>query len=145
MAHHREDANKRAVTIFCGWRPQRVIQSGGRVINGLLAGALPAIHVQDLAGQERGQVEIENRIDDVTHFSHAADRMHHAKHGVRLGGRLGDLIMPGETPLARIPARAYSMANDRVAAFRPPLTSEARTDCTLLFALSVSVVVALAR
>jgi hypothetical protein len=40
-------------------------------------------------------------------------------------------MMPGETALTRTPRDAYSMASDLVAAARPPLVSEVRTDGAL--------------
>ena len=36
-------------------------------------------------------------------------------------------MIPGETALTRMPREAYSMANDLVAAARPPLVSAAST------------------
>src|SRR5207248_9093899 len=46
--------------------------------------------------------------------------------------RSSDLrMMPGATVLTRMPRAAYSMARDRVTAFRPPLVREARAEGTL--------------
>ena len=39
-------------------------------------------------------------------------------------------MMPGDTAFTRMPRLAYSIASDLVAAFRPPLVSEASTDGT---------------
>ena len=59
------------------------------------------------------------------------------------GACIGVLMMPGDTALTRMPFLAYSIASDLVAAFRPPLVSEASTDGTLLLAWSTRLVVML--
>ena len=41
-------------------------------------------------------------------------------------------MIPGETAFTRMPAFAYSIASDFVAAFKPPLVNEASTEGTLL-------------
>ncbi|MNH47262.1 hypothetical protein D3C79_1104150 [compost metagenome] len=51
--------------------------------------------------------------------------------------------MPGLTAFTRIPRLAYSMARDLVAALRPPLVSEAKTDGTPSMAWSTRLVVML--
>lgn len=50
------------------------------------------------------------------------------------GACIGDLMIPGDTAFTRMPAFAYSIASDFVAAFNPPFVSDASTDGTLLFA-----------
>ena len=46
------------------------------------------------------------------------------------GGCIGVLMTPGETAFTRMPRLAYSIASDLVAAFRPPLVSDASTEGT---------------
>ncbi|MNL88227.1 hypothetical protein D3C87_2178100 [compost metagenome] len=49
--------------------------------------------------------------------------------------------MPGDTAFTRMLRAAYSIARLRVAAAKPPLVNDARTEGTLEFAWSTSVVV----
>ena len=70
----------------------------------------------------------------IAHFAHAADRMQRRERRVRFGACIGDLMIPGDTAFTRMPAFAYSIASDFVAAFNPPFVSDASTDGTLLFA-----------
>jgi hypothetical protein len=51
------------------------------------------------------------------------------------------LIVPGATPLTRIPRFAYSIASDLVAALRPPFVSEASSAGTPEIAWSTMLVV----
>jgi hypothetical protein len=45
-----------------------------------VAGALPAVDMEDLAGDEAGRLEIEDRLDDVGDLAYTAERV--------LGGEL---------------------------------------------------------
>ena len=78
-----------------------------------MTGALAAVDVQDFAGHEAGRFEIEDRIDDVGHFAHVADRVQRAECRVGLGADASAiLMMPGETAFTRMPRLAYSIASD---------------------------------
>src|ERR1700740_40562 len=57
------------------------------------------------------------------------------------GGFIGVLMMPAATAFTRMPREAYSMASDLVAAFSPPLVSEASTAGRPLIGWSARLVV----
>jgi len=96
-----------------------------------VAGHLAAIDMQGLAGDEAGGLQIEHGVGDVRHLAHMADRMQLAQEIMGLGACIGLLMIPGDTAFTRMPRLAYSIAIDLVAAARPPLVSDARTDGTL--------------
>lgn len=73
-------------------------------------GALAAVDVLDLPGDEWGVLQIE----DASTIS-----------------SMGVRITPSATALARMPRSAYSMASDLTAALRPPLVDDANTEGTL--------------
>src|SRR5258705_13021771 len=50
-----------------------------------MAGALAAVDVQDLAGDERGGFEVGDGVDDVADLAHPADRVQTGKDLVGLG------------------------------------------------------------
>ena len=54
------------------------------------------------------------------------------------GACIGDLMIPGDTAFTRMPAFAYSIASDFVAAFNPPFVSDASTDGTFEVATSLA-------
>ena len=100
-----------------------------------MAGALSAVDMQYLAGDEGGAFEIEHRIDDIARSRPCARPDAVAARNSWVSGLcIGVLITPGDTALTRTPFFAYSIASDLVAAFNPPLVSDASTDGTLLLA-----------
>ena len=40
-----------------------------------MPGALPTIHMQNLAGHEPGVFQVDNRLDDITHLAHMPYRV----------------------------------------------------------------------
>ena len=100
-----------------------------------MAGALAAIDVQDLAGDEGRAFQEQHGVDDVAWISPIRPTgCRSARNSCVSGGCIGVLMMPGETAFTRMPLLAYSMASDLVAAFNPPLVNEASADGTLLLA-----------
>ena len=95
-----------------------------------MSGALAAVDVQDLAGDERRVLQIQDGVDDIVDVAHPAERMQAGEGGVRLRGCMGVRMTPRATALARMPRSAYSMASDLVTALRPPLVSDASADGT---------------
>ena len=86
-----------------------------------MAGGAAAVDVERLAGDERGPLEIEDRVDHVADLAEPWSAT--PSYDV-----LCVLITPGATALTRTPLAAYSVASERVTASSPPFVSAASAD-----------------
>src|SRR4051794_311332 len=88
-----------------------------------MSGALTAVDVQGLAGDERGTFEIEDPVDDIADLAGPTDGVQRSARLVGPGPYVGVLMTPSETALARTPPDAYSIASERVTAASPPFVN----------------------
>jgi hypothetical protein len=108
-----------------------------------VSSGLTAIDVQDLAGDEAGSVEVEDRVGDVTDLADPADGVEAGHAVVGRAVVLGGFATPGATALTRMPRDAYSIASERVTAASPPLVRAVRAAGDPLLAWSARLVVML--
>ena len=108
--------------------PLSLVSVADRGLHASVSGGLAAVDVQGLAGDERGSLEVEDRVDDVADLAHPAQRVQGRQ--ALVGRRVvsGVLITPRETAFTRTPCEAYSIASERVTATSPPLVREASAD-----------------
>lgn len=95
-----------------------------------MTSALPAVDVKDFSGDERGAVQIQNSADDVVDFAHVADRVQATQCGVGICAMHWRLYNAGRDGIDPDPALGVFDSEELVAAFMPPLVSEASTDGT---------------
>jgi len=101
---------------------------------------LATVHIQELAGDEAGILQIKDRVDDVVDLAETTDRMQF-RQGV-VGRR--SCIGVRTTPMGdRVRANAAAGIFDRqrlVTAFSPPLVSDANAEGTAELAWSTRLV-----
>ncbi len=92
--------------------------------------------MQDNSRDKRGLLEIKDPLDDVANLTNSAQRMELCQ--TVIGGRIVDgVLYHSEGYCVEAHRRdAYSIANERVAAARPPLVSATSADGFLLSAWS---------
>ena len=90
---------------------------------------------------KRRVLEVQDRVDDVVDLAETTDRVQFGQARRRPAGScIGVRMTPSATALTRIPRPAYSTASALVAAFSPPLVSDANADGTAELAWSTRLV-----
>jgi len=84
--------------------------------------------MQDLAGDERGVLQVDDRFNDVVDLPQPTQRVGCREGFVRRRRCIGVRMTPRATALDRMPRSAYSIASAFVTAFNPPLVSDASAD-----------------